>query len=267
MTDIQQLSGNQLKVLALMRDLRVKYNMSPFPCSLHELMLTGLSIPTINGCRKALVAHGFVMEMKSGFYKILDPTLDDIPKMLGPSKILNSPNPEGIMHSSIETMLNSKIRNKGNSRIRNKGNKGIGLFKNLTPREKRIATARGIVERRQIVFEACRILGQRQGGDFIRMAMQACSRRMKFGATSEQLLAVVKYGRELWDKGDRWYKNLNLLHLWSTRNFSSYLAALQGKDIPVQQKDGIYRTNDPEWNKAFGEKVRRREREAREGTK
>lgn len=115
-------------------------------------------------------------------------------------------------------------------------------------------------DRREIVHRACRVLGHNETADFSRMCLGLVTKRLRNGATRDELLLVIDYARKVWDRGESRYSGwLNPLWLWSPRHFGEMLAAAQQDtgDKRKSRKDPMLHFGNEEWQRGLQERARK----------
>ena len=227
-------------------------NVKVFPASNARVAsMCNISLPTVASARNRLIRLGLVERVSSGHYMLVGIPWDAWGDKKSPIKKLYRPQVSKIPGSSVAAKATKATNAARSSTLRR--------VKNL---DERLSTE----ERREIVREACRILGVKESMQYVRYALGKATAQLNDGATPEELLEVVRWHRKEWDAGrERWRGSHNLMFLWGLTQFPALLACARAKPVDTSRRE--YRVpgggaDDPVWSEAQREKVARRQKEA-----
>lgn len=236
----RMLSPSAVKILVALE--RLSAGAETFAASASAVEeLTGLSHPTVVYARQELIEKKIVETAHpAGYYRILVGAR--------PVKKVNTSIPEGNM--CVAPVVNNApvVSARAKVRLGRKvpGVSGVKSFNGVS-----------LESRREVVTQACKIIGAAPTGRFVQMAMRSLSGLLKDGFSPEDALDVVRFARAKYDGGDRFVKLLNLMYLWSVREFTGLLTAARttpagGRKFSVLGDDEAH---------AFSEDYQRRVRE------
>ncbi len=116
-------------------------------------------------------------------------------------------------------------------------------------------------ERREIVHTASRLIGYHGDVHYVGKVMAKVTRRLRAGATSDELLDVVRWHAGEWSSGrDRWSPRHSLQYLWGDHNFAPLLACARAADTTGGGRAYVVPgggSDDPVWRAAQDEKIKR----------
>lgn len=129
------------------------------------------------------------------------------------------------------------------------------------PKKFKSATFKGttLEDRREVAVRACKTLGVAPTGRLVQMAMRKLYALLRDGFTVDDALAVARFSRDEYNRGDRWKNRLNVLYIWSGGAFPALVAAMRA---PAAQPKGLAPSgSDQDWR----DDLRRRALEAQGG--
>ncbi len=257
---LKDLSGSAVKVYLALRGLTSGYQ--PFAASLtHIQRLTGLTHETVSNARKELIQLFLLKEsFPPGYYAF-------IPQPVGKSDHLLKESFSSDYRASIPRLVGKSDPFREGLSLIPKHKQNILLPKN---KRKRKTLAKGVGKsaweeirlgieaRRLAVKKACAILGIPESGRFVQAGMRKLYGLQQDGFTIDDALAVVQYCRAESLAGDRFKRRLNLIYIWSVREFSPLLSAAR---TPFTSRRGCSDIADPEARREWHEDYQRRVKE------
>jgi len=248
-----RVDGNAVKVLLALIVIEAESGAAPggaFQATIARIeALAELSRQTVMAARDALIEAGVIGRP------------DAVPGVTGSMMCLPVQNldlPKGRYHlpfKSAQAAEKPSAEKPSTARANARGERASPFRKVQNLAFEREARER----RRELVREALGILGTGGSAEFVGKCMEYAAKRMKAGASADELLEVVHAQRAAWDSGDRWAGRHNLIHLWSLRQFSALLGAARSGGWSRGQRGGLALPGgSEEWRRARDEDVARR---------